>query len=562
MKNGAYFLSNGDDHIARLTVLSSMMAGLKVSIARGEFSDSQVWIVFRKEGEQGYCILNLRHNVLLARRSFSAFPCCRSLLCLINNPEKGSTTKSRALWSLHKIEDGFISIQANDDHLFVEKTGKLGIRCAGETTNDTSTPACRKWKFEAAFEAKQQSDSIFAYDNRASAIPTEAKVPILKGISQVGTVKVGRTPTHVKDINKFLKESSKKKGKVYESLSTPMKMAMVFALYELKGARNDDMNASFEKIQNSDKDYTKSAFEIHIIPPGSRCEVLQVSFVVEGPVSSWTLWPGRTWTQDPETGRTVVSQKTRTETEAIVKRANEIEEKIYKCQRIDDFCNMFDSAEFQAFLSRITKAQTSSELDLDKWAEAWAKLMRTMDINAFILNYDRHVCLELIFTLCKRWKEEKVVSEEDIVQRFGKKRMEAILVPCVVMDRAQSLFMMQITPGVYGIHWHRKGDKLGVELAKSNYNNGRAPQNKRYKWLMEECEGLGLQQNPQLVRWLEPEMVPEDRDTEFLPFRKRGRHAQALLYQLLQELACDSQAFTYQDFTAPDTDQLPISVHA
>ena len=166
------------------------------------------------------------------------------------------------------------------------------------------------------------------------------------------------------------------------------------------------------------------------------------------------------------------------------------------CQTIDEFVGMYDSGIVYDRLNRIRSALRESGKDVETWTKDWAtSLYQGNDEGAKNLHRDRKICLELLYTLLNRWKGVKgpqTVTEENIVNDFGDKRIMGILSLCLPMDRACALYNLSV-PGEArpGTHWvsevHVARDPEWAQRMK-NYD-GFPTMNKRFLWLMED-EGL------------------------------------------------------------------------
>jgi len=187
-------------------------------------------------------------------------------------------------------------------------------------------------------------------------------------------------------------------------------------------------------------------------------------------------------------------------------------EEVQSCQLIQDFCRMYDSGIVYICLNRIRTDLKRSGQNVETWAKEWAKRLFQNDEDAENLHRDRKLCLELVYTLCNRWKgvkAEKTLEAKDIVTHFGDKRVLGILGLCLPMDRACALYNLSLPGEVRpGVHWvseiHVARDPQWAQ--RMNRYTGRPTMNKRFLWLMEDQElaGLNLRQNDFLCEYTTP----------------------------------------------------------
>jgi len=189
---------------------------------------------------------------------------------------------------------------------------------------------------------------------------------------------------------------------------------------------------------------------------------------------------------------------------------------------IQGFVDSFDQDEFQICLARLYHDLRSQEPEV--WARKLYLKLRDdpFDPRASTLNQDRKTCLSLLYRLVNEWEAGGFSKEFEcgIRQIFKVRRILRILGVCLIMDRCQSLYKMQILGnGSVGMHWfcelhfneataadsahHLTTDELLMwKTLLSNYS-GKGTMNKRLYRLLYSKE-LGLQENELLSRWSKP----------------------------------------------------------
>ena len=185
--------------------------------------------------------------------------------------------------------------------------------------------------------------------------------------------------------------------------------------------------------------------------------------------------------------------------------------KIRSCRTVEDFIVAFDEAEglIARCLRRIQLNQLNSNTQhVEDWARIWATNLRTGDETARNLDNDRGYCLELLFTLCNRWKgaynETPTISDGDITDKFMTHRILPILRLCLVMDRAKALyFTTGLNSTTPGINWC--AEKHVANDVTLDDKNGPFPMNERYFWLLEFDK---LKLGPNEVPSLHPFAMP------------------------------------------------------
>jgi hypothetical protein len=183
-----------------------------------------------------------------------------------------------------------------------------------------------------------------------------------------------------------------------------------------------------------------------------------------------------------------------------------LKKQVRECKLIDDFVILYDSKPFQASLGRIDLAQSGGKANAEEWAEAWARKVLVHDEKAKDLNDDRKICLALLYRMCNCWQPdddepEATVSRKDIVKKFRNTRVVRILTLCVIMDRAQALYVMKLAGHPVGMHWYAQKHVDESDEWKeitANYD-GFPTINRRLFWLVELFDLGGT-----LKEWLQP----------------------------------------------------------
>ena len=172
--------------------------------------------------------------------------------------------------------------------------------------------------------------------------------------------------------------------------------------------------------------------------------------------------------------------------------------RIRSCKEVAEFNEMYDAGIVYSCLDRIRTDPCQSGKSVEAWAEEWAYSLCQDDENAKILNKDRKLCLELLYTLINRWKGVKgpqTLTTENVIRDFGGKRIMGILGLCLPMDRASALYNMTVAGESHpGMHWvseiHVGRDPEWAERMKDY--DGFPTMNKRFLWLMEDEALAGL----------------------------------------------------------------------
>jgi len=118
-----------------------------------------------------------------------------------------------------------------------------------------------------------------------------------------------------------------------------------------------------------------------------------------------------------------------------------------------EFVDQYDRDDYQDRLDRLYQDfNDSGSGNYNDWAIKLYKIVRDnpLDDRAKQLNRDRGNCLKLIYSLVNRWDawvkldgHKSEVFEAAIEKVFQKRRLKRILAVCLVMDRAQCLYVMR-----------------------------------------------------------------------------------------------------------------------
>jgi hypothetical protein len=196
---------------------------------------------------------------------------------------------------------------------------------------------------------------------------------------------------------------------------------------------------------------------------------------------------------------------------------------IINSRTVDDFVRIYDNTPFQLILRYLFVARGDN--DVETWARDWAIRLRPEGpgppepqpppaANDVYLNHCRETVLLLVFTLLDRWRQDGLITNVQLVERFKGHRFTNILLLAVPLDQAQCLYTLQYHHPVgganhrYGMHWvaEQHVDRSVDWQQLLTQVNGRPTMNHRYLWLLEDegLAGLELSTNGELVRFLEP----------------------------------------------------------
>lgn len=211
---------------------------------------------------------------------------------------------------------------------------------------------------------------------------------------------------------------------------------------------------------------------------------------------------------------------------------------------IQGYVDMYDQPEYQDCLARLYDDRRSQ--DPEEWARLLYTLLRDDPLNerALALNRDRKKCMSLLYHLVDEWEMHGFSEEFElgIKQVFKSRRLFRILSVCLIMDRCQSLYKMEIFGGQgVGMHWFSElhfnettvtnsAHQLSFDEFQmwktllSNYV-GRGTMNKRlYRLLYSKI--LGLQQNELMLRWSKPRAALFFSSNDSVGIHSHGGHVQ------------------------------------
>ena len=123
----------------------------------------------------------------------------------------------------------------------------------------------------------------------------------------------------------------------------------------------------------------------------------------------------------------------------------------------------------------------------EEWATRWAQALSRDEAKAWLLNHCRKTALDLLYKVCDLCysKSTDIFHWELLESTFKSRRVDEILIHCLVMDRANSLHNMTIrTTGEQGLGWYSKYDEVQYqETFRVPVNPRGATINKRLCWL-------------------------------------------------------------------------------
>jgi hypothetical protein len=192
---------------------------------------------------------------------------------------------------------------------------------------------------------------------------------------------------------------------------------------------------------------------------------------------------------------------------------DEVRQQIRICNTMDDFLNMYESKFYQQCLLNLRNAV--GNIDKKVWAKEWATRMlnEKPDEQDMALNRDRKVCLQLLYTLCERWKSQSDLSitESTIADKFEAYRIKRIMLVSLPMDQAQALYKMKYDDCKdVGMHWvarqHLEKSSEWKSILKKN--DGEPTINECFLWLTEsklDLAGTAEWLQPQYAQWYEKE---------------------------------------------------------
>ena len=175
---------------------------------------------------------------------------------------------------------------------------------------------------------------------------------------------------------------------------------------------------------------------------------------------------------------------------------------IEKLETVQECASFYDSStHFQEFMRALRHAQDAyvkgkgrniSVIEARmEWAKMWAIALSKDEDWAWGLNHCRKTALELLYRVCNLCfvciDDEISWSQEELEETFKFYRIDEILIHCLVMDRANSLFNMTIrSTGEVGLGWYSKYDASKYQKKFQVPLNPRGPSiNKRLWWLFQ-----------------------------------------------------------------------------
>ena len=190
---------------------------------------------------------------------------------------------------------------------------------------------------------------------------------------------------------------------------------------------------------------------------------------------------------------------------------------IEKLETVQECANFYDSNTlFQEFIRALRQAQDAyvksrsrsiSAIDARmEWAKKWALALSKDEDWAWALNHCRKTALELLYRVCDLCfvctDDEISWSQEELEETFKFYRIDEILIHCLVMDRANSLYNMTIrSTGEVGLGWYSKYDASKYQEKFQVPLNPRGPSiNKRLWWLFQVPT---LRDDEAILRWMQ-----------------------------------------------------------
>lgn len=196
---------------------------------------------------------------------------------------------------------------------------------------------------------------------------------------------------------------------------------------------------------------------------------------------------------------------------------------------VKDFVKAYDDDDYQVGLYRLYNDRDRSYKngeckDTEDWARQLYATFREDPLNerCIMLNQDRKKALALLYSLVDEGKKHGFSDEEyekAILKVFKKRRLMRILGICLVMDKCQALYKMELPgTGTVGMHWFCN---LHVDPASSILSNeelqawtsilstytGTGTMNKRLYFLL-NSKVLNLQEEHELMaKWFKPEQA-------------------------------------------------------
>lgn len=199
--------------------------------------------------------------------------------------------------------------------------------------------------------------------------------------------------------------------------------------------------------------------------------------------------------------------------------SSDIECSSFSKEVVRRYVDLYDRADFQNGLARLYADRAS--MDSEEWAKQLYIAFRNEPLNPryMLLNEDRKRSLALLYALVDEQKRHDFPSgdfENAILKVFKVRRLKRILGICVIMDKCQSLYKMELE-GMVGMHWfcdlHVDPVYSLLSREDSNYWNdvlfdypGKGTMNKRLYFLLNSTI-LNLKDDPMLFKWSLPEVA-------------------------------------------------------
>ena len=180
----------------------------------------------------------------------------------------------------------------------------------------------------------------------------------------------------------------------------------------------------------------------------------------------------------------------------------------------------YDSAVFQACIQEIRRAQDSFISDKlaegktpvearEEWAWRWATSRSQHDDHAVFLDNCRKTALTLLYKVCDLCFTESDIEglkwSDALQDTFKLRRIDEILIPCLVMDRFNALYNMTIrSTGELGLGWYSKYNATQYQESFGVPLNPRGNTiNKRLWWLYQ----VPVYRDDSVVQnWMKPEI--------------------------------------------------------
>jgi len=175
-------------------------------------------------------------------------------------------------------------------------------------------------------------------------------------------------------------------------------------------------------------------------------------------------------------------------------------DKIKGLESVEACCDLYDSFRYQECLRLLRGAQndyiqskppTQSAIEArEEWAQRWAEELHRNSDWAWALNRCRKTALKLLYRVCDLSFPRKRTSL--LTEVFDMRRIRVILVHCLVMDRANSLYNMTIElNGERGLGWYAEVEQQKYALEFRVPLNPDGPTTKRM-WMPGSASVIAL----------------------------------------------------------------------